>query len=267
MTGRDVPSPMAALAADPTGARLGLALPAGRIVPDTEGDPALWLSTGAVDEPILEHVHAEAGRTGLWPIALNLEGFTQPVEPGWPTTSWDAEAVFAAWSGRYRRAAPGDGWYHSYHGQGCEWCEAQTAVLRSGPGAFAAQADQTPAATAAAVAASQLSQAPYLGLVACARSADIPAALGWDGPANRHEPIAKYSAVLGRWEERYGARVVALHGASLVCSVARPPRSMQRALELADEHAAFCPDQAGAETAEMHAATLIGASYWPFWWD
>lgn len=255
---------MAVLASDPTGARLGLQLPEGRVVPDADGAPVLWLSNAAVDGHTLDRLHADVGRTGLWPVALNQEGFTRPVQLDWPPLPLDAETVLAGWSTRYRRQAGG----HDYHGDGCETCAALTQILRSLPGGgFAAESDQDPGRTAAVVATHQLAHAPYLGLVACARSADIPTALGWDGPANRHDAIAQYSAVLGRWEERYGARVVALFGAFLVCGVARPPRTLDQALVLADEHAAFCPDQTGLESAELHAASLIGTSLWSFWWD
>ena len=96
---------------------------------------------------------------------------------------------------------------------------------------------------------------------------NILTVLGWSGPANRHDEIAQYSAVLGKWEERYGARVVALFGSYLVCSVARPPRTLNQALTLAAEQLAFCPDQSGLESIEIQAESLIGTSLWSFWWD
>jgi Domain of unknown function (DUF4253) len=253
---------MAALAEDPTGSRLGLRLPAGRVVPDADGAPALWLSDAAVDGLVLEELHANVGRTGLWPVVLNGEGFTQPVQPDWPRVPFDAEAVLAGWSARYSRGGMG----HTY--DGCETCEATIQVRRSLPGAaFAAESDQDPGRTAAVVATGQLAHAPYLGLVACERSADILTAFGWDGPANRHDEIAQYSAVLGRWEEQYGVRVAALFGAILVCSVARPPRTLERALPLVAEQLAFCPDQSGLDPVDIHALSLIGTSLWWFWWD
>lgn len=255
-------SSMAALAEDPTGGRLGLRLPAGRVVPDVDGAPTLWLSEAAVDVRILDELHADVGRTGLWPVVLNLDGFTQPVEPNWPGAPFDAETVLAGWSTRYSRGSVG----HAY--DGCETCEMQIEVPRSLPGgALAVEGDQDPGRTAAAVAACQLRDAPYLGLVACDRSADIVTALGWWGPANRHDHIAQYSAVLGRWEEQYGARVVSLSGSILVCSVARPPRTLDRARTLATEQLAFCPDQSGLEPIDMQAASLVGTSLWSFWWD
>jgi hypothetical protein len=262
--GSDASSSMSLLAADPAGGRLGLHLPGGRVVPDADGVPAVWLSDGAVQGDLLDELHADTGRTGLWPVVVNLEGFAQPVHPGWPPSGFDAETVLAGWSGRYARLAE-----HDYHRYGCEQCEVLIGVARDQPGAsFADEADQDPGRTAAVVAKGQLDCAPYLGLVGCERSADIVTALGWDGPANLRDEIARYSAVLGRWEERYGARVVALCGATLMCSVARPPRSMEQALALTAEHLAFCPDSAGEfRSFDLHAAALIGTSFWSFWWD
>ena len=253
---------MAQLAADPTGGRLGLRLPEGAVVPDADGEPALWLSDAAVDGDVLDALHEQAGRTGLWPVLLNLEGFEQPVRPDRPQTPFDAEAVLAGWSTRYPRPVAD----HDY--DGCESCEQLVRVARSWPGAsFAAERDQDPGRTAAVVAKCELPYAPYLGLVAAERSGDVLTALGWDGPANRHNHIGEYAAVLGRWEERYGARVVALYGAILVCSVARPPRTVAQGLSLGAEHCAFCPDIAGLDPIDLRAESLIGTSLWSFWWD
>ncbi len=196
-------------------------------------------------------------------MLLNLEGFVQPVEPDRPEHPFEPDEVLARWTARRPGPAPG----HEF--DGCETCEAAAGIPRSLPGgSFAAERDRDPAETAAAVAHGQLAHAPYLGLVAAARSADILTALSWDGPANRGEEIGRYAAVLGRWEECWGARVVALSGAFLVCSAARPPRTMDQAVELALEHQAFCPDYAGpGEPISRYAASLLDASVWTFWWD
>jgi len=254
---------MAMLAADPTGRQLGLQLPEGRIVPDPDGAPILWLSDAAVDAPTMTRLHTDVERTGLWPVALNHEGYTEPVQPDWPSAPFDADTVLAAWSTEYRPLTD----YHDY--DGCETCEAMIQVPRTFPGAsFAAETDHDPGQAAAVVVADFLTEAPYLGLVTCEYSADIPTALGWSGPANRHHEIARFSAILRKWEDRYGARVVALFGASLVCSVARPPRTLDQALELAKEQLAFCPDLTGEFLSlNFHARSLIGTSSWSFWWD
>jgi hypothetical protein len=252
--GPNARSSMAALAEDPTGTRLGLELPAGRIVADVEGAPILWLSDAAPDRDLLDDLHGRARRTGLWPVALNGEGFSQPVRPGWPRSPIDASAVLADWTARTARR--GDDHDHL----GCEACRAMIEYYRSRPGAAGR--------TASEVASLMLPHAPNLGLVGCDRSADIPTALGWDGPANDRHEIALYSAVLGRWEDQFGVRVIALQGAGLVCSVASPPTTYDQALELAAEQLAFCPDLAGEfESVNAHAAALVGVSMWTFWWD
>jgi hypothetical protein len=254
---------MAALAEDLTGARLGLRLPAGNIVDDVDGNPVLWLSSELPERRLLDDLHASATLTKLWPVALNLEGFTQPVRSDERSSPVDAEAILADWSAT-RRLRGED---HDY--AGCEQCLALIEHSRSQPAAtIARESDQDPGRTAAEVASHLLFFAPRLGLVACDRSADIPARLGWDGPANYQRDISDHSAVLGKWEDQFGARVVALHGASLVCSVAAPPRAYEQARRLAAEQLAFCPDLAGEfESVNAHAAALVGVSLWTFWWD
>jgi Domain of unknown function (DUF4253) len=63
-------------------------------------------------------------------------------------------------------------------------------------------------------------QQVYLGLVPAARSADIPALMG-SNVATNYLRVAELSAVLRSWEQRLGARVVALTD-GLYVSVGRP---------------------------------------------
>jgi Domain of unknown function (DUF4253) len=255
---------MAALAEDPTGTGVGLHLPAGRIIHDVAGTASMWLSDTAPDRELLEELHACAGRTGLWPVALNMEGFSMPVEPGWPQAPLDAQVILSDWSARLKP------WNEDHDHLNCHACMAMSEHWRTYPArAITRESDQDAARTAAEVASLML---PYpssrLGLIACERSADVLAALGWDGPVNYGNPIAEYSAVLRRWEERFNARVVVLDGAALMCSVASPPRSFDQALELAREQVAFCPDLTGeSDSVKGHADTLVGSSMWSFWWD
>jgi hypothetical protein len=175
----------------------------------------------------------------------------------------DGQEVLAGWSSRFSRREP------DHDPDGCESCLTVIEYYKSQPAAaLAARSDQDPHRTAAEVASHLLPHAPILGLVACDRSADIPTALGWDGPANYGEEIARYSAVMRTWEDRFNTRVVAMYGASLVCSVASPPRVAGQAFDLALEHLAVCPDLAGEfESVNAYATALIGTSMWSFWWD
>ncbi|MEU6705175.1 DUF4253 domain-containing protein [Streptomyces wuyuanensis] len=84
-------------------------------------------------------------------------------------------------------------------------------------------------------------RARSLALVEVGRSADLPAAVGWRGPAN-HVDAAGLSAVLRSWEDRFGIRVVGFEHSTLHVSVASPPTSYTRAQALGREHYALCPD-------------------------
>lgn len=106
----------------------------------------------------------------------------------------------------------------------------------------------------------------HLALVAAARSADIPAVLGWDADA----PIPLLCALLRSWEDRFGARVIAVVGSTVHVSVAHPPRTEEQALHLALEHVLTTADSVIKDPPvpyEDYAASLIGNHLWSFWWD
>ncbi|MCX5124761.1 DUF4253 domain-containing protein [Streptomyces sp. NBC_00347] len=73
-----------------------------------------------------------------------------------------------------------------------------------------------------------------LGLVAAGSGAEALTVAGWFGPCNYDNDTAKISAVLGDWEDRFGARVVAVGFAALHLSVAAPPVSERDALLVAE---------------------------------
>ncbi|MCE7006166.1 DUF4253 domain-containing protein [Kibdelosporangium philippinense] len=111
-----------------------------------------------------------------------------------------------------------------------------------------------------------------LGLVATRRGADALAAMGWGGPANYVNDVAKVSAVVRSWEDRFGARVIYLGDHStLILTVAAPPTDIATAELVAAEHFAFCPDNywqgAPDETVAGYAMKLLSERIWRFWWD
>lgn len=135
-----------------------------------------------------------------------------------------------------------------------------------------------PTAQAAGVAADEyaavyLGLHPHarLGLVAAGSGAHALAAVGWQGPLNYDNDTGKFAAVVASWQERFGARVVAVGGGTLDLSVAAPPPSPGDALAVASEHFAFCPDnvwQGGhPHTIAAYAERLVDAAAWTFWWD
>lgn len=123
-------------------------------------------------------------------------------------------------------------------------------------------------------------QQVYLGLVPAARSADIPARMGSIVAAN-YFGTAEVSAVLRSWEERFGARVVAITD-GLYLSVAAPPLTREHAEQLALEHLLVCSEAIGDEgggtfpgygtfpgngTFPGYVGRILGADLWRFWWD
>ncbi|GEC04705.1 hypothetical protein SSP24_23600 [Streptomyces spinoverrucosus] len=111
---------------------------------------------------------------------------------------------------------------------------------------------------------------PRLALVPARRSADIPAAIGWSGPVNHEDDVARLCAVLRSWEDRFGVRVVALTFDQLILSVAAPPTTPAEAQAVAVEHYAFCPDninQSSTPSLNAYAEQLMDLEIWSFWWD
>jgi hypothetical protein len=68
------------------------------------------------------------------------------------------------------------------------------------------------------------------------------------------------------WSERFGARLLALTHDTLEFEVARPITSREDAAAMAAVHAYYCSDTVSLSIA-LHAAYLLGAPLWQFWWD
>ncbi|MFC7479357.1 DUF4253 domain-containing protein [Luedemannella flava] len=120
------------------------------------------------------------------------------------------------------------------------------------------------------MAAALTGPAHRLGLVAAGRGADALTVAGWSGPINHAQDTAEISAVIRDWEDRFGARVIAVGFATLTLSIAAPPIDMSHAREVTNEHLAFCPDniwQQGPGSLPDYAEALLGAPIWTFWWD
>ncbi|MER5212360.1 DUF4253 domain-containing protein [Streptomyces sp. NPDC002838] len=265
-----LPNPLPKLAADPSGRVLGLELPSGRLIDASdegaEGpaqEPLLWCA----DEPAVPGGWAalEPARraAGLLPVVVDLGGghggpeewVLMPGEMSYPGDH-DAEEVLAEF-------------WDECAAQGEEW-----PGLTDGPAG--PDADPDPDTVAAEIADALLESGgplkePRLALVPARRSADIPAVIGWTGPANHEGDTARLCAVLRSWEDRFGIRLVALGFDHLLVSVAVPPRTLAEAEALAAEHFAFCPDniwQGSDTTLRAYAERqLLNQPAWHFWWD
>ncbi|MEV6525935.1 DUF4253 domain-containing protein [Longispora sp. NPDC051575] len=274
---------LASLRADPTGAQLGVSLPPGRLVapePGMDADwegPAYWLSDTAPDPALFARLRG----SGLWPVLLggyhgdeNRPWADGEVEPGAMSTpeGFAATELLAEWWSQAADGAEDDG-DHLGRDRRLAIVEPYTAWPGPAPAGDRRKAPDTAADDLARL----LTGTPdifglngvRLGLVPATRSADTIAALGWTGPVNYENDAAKYAAVLRDWEDRFGARVVAVGFDTLHVSVAAPPTTPDHALHVAAEHFAFCPDNVWQHAKDLqdYAWRLMGTGSWHFWWD
>ncbi len=249
-------------------------LPSGQLLPPAS--PSLWQSDAPVAEPV-----------GLWARCQQREEVTglRPVLVGYPIYPWPASdpaeiAAFgleaeleASWrsyrelqlSGQLMPAnlpADVEPWEPDPGPPYEQWPGLAPAVST----ADTIDPDEIPRLVLADLLAGPRGLGePYLVLVPAARSADIPAVMGWDADV----PRVQLSAMLRSWEDRFGARVVAFHGEWIYVSVARPPRTAAHAAHVALEHVLTGADNVneGWPPFSDYAASLIGARLWSFWWD
>ncbi|MFE9632838.1 DUF4253 domain-containing protein [Streptomyces sp. NPDC006463] len=276
--------PLSVLAEDPQGRCLGLELPPGTVI-DAPGrrrwgkaaEPLVWVSDEAVG------VGALAAYRNPALAAAGLQAVLFQDRPG--LERWWQEREFSP----ERMSDPDD---HHVEPvlrdfwaavvpdpeEGEEGEELIAPFGRDWPGLAepgAAGPDGPDPEAAACALADELIEdgalpAPRLALVPAGRPADVPTAMGWCGPTNHENDTALVSAVLRSWEDRFGARVVALGFDELHVSVAAPPRTLVRSLPVAAEHFAFAPDNIWQGSGTLRAYTdeaVTGAAHWGFWWD
>lgn len=268
---------------------LDVALPPGRlVVPEAARlltdpgagwpRPAYWLSDEPAPAGLWAALLAEHERSGLWPLLLcGLRGFPErPWEVGevhvTRLTSPDqhtADQVLSRWWTKMNTPDEDDS------------DGAYPEELRGGPDgadpfghpwpglAPAGILATVPELRAEEIAAAHTDGTHRLGLVAADRGADALTVAGWGGPMNHANDTAEISAVVRDWEDRFGARVIAVGFHTLVLSVAAPPIDMTHARAIADEHLAFCPDNIWQRAGDIptYAESLLGAPLWSFWWD
>jgi hypothetical protein len=272
-----LPNPLPRLAADPTGAGLGLRLPPGTLVDSThEGrwhEPLLWYAEGPADADTWRSL-LPARVAGLQPVLIEAGPPYSKGPADWQLMpelasyagDHDAEEVLAAFWADLLEGVVEDG----------EEDDVLAPYGEQWPGLVpapepAADPDEHAAALLADMVASGFLESPHAALVHARRSADIPAALGWSGPLNYESDPARLSAVLRSWEDRFGIRVAALAFDRLTVSVAAPPRTLDAAMAVAAEHYAFCPDnidQGSYETLREYAEkAVLDVPAWSFWWD
>ncbi|MFJ5048755.1 DUF4253 domain-containing protein [Streptomyces sp. NPDC088719] len=278
-----LPNPLPSLATS------GLDLPPGSLVDATlDGtwhEPLLWYADGPPADlrdwsrlraagrrlgllPVL----VTGGRRGQWPEEWDLypEGTSYPGDH-------DADEVLAGYWTEYADDEVGDGTAAGEGaGPGTDGSEGPGSWpgLAPAPAREAAEDADTVAAGLAGVIAADADAwhgGARMALVPARRSADIPAAIGWSGPMNHENDVARLCAVLRSWEDRYDARVVLLGLDTMIVSVGRPPATIEEARALAAEHYAFCPDnidQSPPYDLDAYAEkSVLNQEAWSFWWD
>ncbi|PRY12207.1 DUF4253 domain-containing protein [Kineococcus rhizosphaerae] len=227
-------------------------LPAGAVVMNDDGVPALWASVGPASLEVFTRLHAERTRSGFHPVLLDE-----------PAADWEAESLFESELDRVDDLDAEQvlsSWFEEVEEQSTWPGLAPAQPLRHDPDALALE-----------LARELLSADPALrlGLVPVSRGADVLASLGWSGAVNFDASPAELSCVLRSWEERFGVRLVAIDSATVVVSVAAEITETV-SLQLAGEHVAFCSDaiyQDGPGSVAEYADELPGQLSWRFWWD
>ncbi|MDH6133290.1 hypothetical protein P3T37_002685 [Kitasatospora sp. MAA4] len=258
-------------------------LPPGRMITSDEGDgeqQTLWLSDGPVSAGLWERIHADHASTGLWPLLLDSrDPFDTDFRP------WGAGEVFPERMSSPDTHDPAEllaKWWKDYtaHDEDDDVLSPEERLAVTAPFgqlwpglASSSSSPIDPDEMAAEYAEHFASRRPQsrLGLVAAATGSDALTVAGWDGPVNYDNDTAKFSAVVRGWEQRFGARVVAVGPATLHLSVAAPPTTTEDAQLVAAEHFAFCPDNVWQNSHRnalaAYAERLIATHYWEFWWD
>ncbi|GAA4926758.1 DUF4253 domain-containing protein [Actinoplanes utahensis] len=220
----------------------------------------LWISDATPRQGWWRALRAQHARTGLWPLLLGSLSDSDPGRP-WSEDGDLDPCLIRTGPGDHDPGAVLAAWWKGVEQE--EW----PGLAPGGEPATDPDADADE--TADMILDLGVLTLPRLGLVPAARGADALAAAGWTGPMNHENDTAKISCVLRSWEERFGARVVAVGFDTLYVSVAAPPTGEEHARAVAAEHLAFCPDNIwqGAGSMDAYVEQILGAPGWTFWWD
>ncbi|MEU4098459.1 DUF4253 domain-containing protein [Streptomyces sp. NPDC026673] len=275
-----LPNQLPKLAQDPAGRSLGLDLPRGTLVDETvDGpwhEPLLWHADEPAAPDDWERLLPARMTAGLHPVLLSMDAAmpaTRELDPGamsYPGDH-DADEVLAGFWGF---AEDEESETDNARNEDEDEANLLAPFGRAWPGlAPARECEADPDVRAAEVASSVVGAGwfkdPRAALVPARRSADVLAAIGWTGPLNHENDVARLCAVVRSWEDRFGVRVVAVAFDVLVLSVAAPPATVEEAEAVAAEHFAFCPDNItqGSGSLRAYAESLVAVPTWSFWWD
>jgi hypothetical protein len=110
-----------------------------------------------------------------------------------------------------------------------------------------------------------------IGLAAAGRPADALPAMGWT-PGNRATGVLRVAAVLRSWEDRFGARLLAVGLDEFKLLAGRPPRDLAAAQHVAAEIFALGADEFSSPAADealrdvqQIATCLLRSPVWGLW--
>lgn len=107
----------------------------------------------------------------------------------------------------------------------------------------------------------------YVAILPDVDASDAPAHFLWGG-WNDVPQSEMLVAALRSWRDNYGAELVGMSHDTWSILVDRPPVDRRRALTLARDMIALCPDLLGeVKTVEGQAALVLANHWWNFWWD
>jgi hypothetical protein len=282
---RDVP--LRALAQDPSGASVGLtqrALPPGHIVDVTGAGPLYWVSDDAPTVEDMAWARAGSAVSGLWPLLVDGGGAMTVVE----LAADGPQERIRYWLGEGQPSDPSeidperrlaDQWtdltadneandYYEEHERVSALAPAGTAWPGLAPQvAWDGSADDYANGMTEHLLANSWLEQPRMVLVPAVSSSDALVA-GLCTLAEIND-IAGHAAVLRSWEQRLGARAIALRHDTLFVSVAATPADRVQAAHIACEHFVFAPDNVlqNSDSFPDYVDTLVGTNVWGFWWD
>jgi hypothetical protein len=284
--------------------RLGAAtLPAGRRIafdspekrslrsPSASRGPVIWLTDEPVPEPgkVWWELSQACEGTGLVPFVaammpdeLRLPRYTGPdvvsPEPTPEVDRLDPAGILAErWQENDPRSVPDDeeddeeeeDW--EVDEEELRYFEEETAPFSDGFPGLAPSVGESldPARLQEGVA--RLRHPERIGLAVAERTADVLPLVRWL-PANWIGGELRVVAVLRSWEERYGARLVAVEPGAVTVLAERPPHTHAVALRLAAEMSPFADEihigkRLALSAVSEIAERLVDAPVWRFWWD
>jgi uncharacterized protein DUF4253 len=248
-------------------ARLGsVDLPPGKLIMGCVGlDYVAWVTADPVPDAgrvwaALSGLHP---RTGLVPIQVDGRPgkVRDPLNLSWADDPREADGldVGALLEERWQDGRPDE--------PDPGWAELRAPFTGDFPGlAPPEHTPMTPAEREHALDA--ITQEARIGLVAAERPADVLAVIGWGGVDNRENFLLPLTAVLRSWEDRFGARLIAVGDYDAGLFVERPPRTLQAARRIAAEQVVLADEcMGGANSVSGVAERLMNSPVWSLWWD